>query len=73
MTWHRFAAACKVRRLSKELWALMPDTDPRWKNFGLNPPGWPEVPGRVENLLVTPQLAGTLLLNWDASPLAARY
>ena len=31
------------------------------------------MPDQVLNLIVTPQLAGTLLLNWDASPRAARY
>jgi hypothetical protein len=67
------AATIQERGLIRELWSLMPDSDPRWQSFGLNPPGWPEVPDRVENLLVTPQLARTLYLKWDTAPRAARY
>jgi hypothetical protein len=66
-------AALQVRGFIKELWSLLSDTDARWRSFGLNPPGWPEVPGRVENLIVTPQLARSLYLEWDAAPRAARY
>ena len=66
-------AANQMRGFIRELWSLLPDTDARWRAFGLNPPGWPEVPGRVENLIVTPGLAGSLYLEWDIAPRAARY
>ena len=67
------AATLQERGLIKELWTLMSDTDARWRKFGLNPPGWPEVPGRVENLLVAPGVAGSLMLEWPTAPRAARY
>ena len=66
-------AALQVRGFIKELWSLLPDTDARWRSFGLNPPGWPEVPGQVENLLVAPGVAGSLMLEWPTAPRAARY
>jgi len=66
-------AANQVRGFIKELWSLLPDTDARWRAFGLNPPGWAEVPGQVENLLVTPGVARSLMLEWDTAPRAARY
>jgi hypothetical protein len=62
-----------MRGLITELSLKLSPTDARWKAFGLNIPGYPAVPEQVLNLIVTPQLAGTLLLNWDASPRAARY
>ena len=56
-----------MRGLITELSLKLSPTDPRWKAFGLNIPGYPAVPDQVLNLVVTPGVVGSLMLNWDAS------
>jgi hypothetical protein len=62
-----------LRGLIHELASKISPTDPRWRAFGFNCPGDTQVPGQVQNLRVTAGLAGTLLLEWDTAPRAARY
>jgi len=62
-----------LRGWIKELSLCLPPLDPRWRTFGLNIPGQQAAPEQVENLIVTPQSAGTLLLAWEAAPRAGRY
>ena len=69
----REEAAFQVRGLIRELWSLLPDTDPRWQFFGLNPPGWTEVPAPVERVAVEPVTPDRVAVNWDASARAERY
>ena len=62
-----------LRGLIKELALAMSPTDARWKAFGFNIPGYPAAPEQVLNLIVTPGVARSLMLNWDASVRGARY
>ena len=61
-----------MRGLITELSLKLSPTDPRWKAFGLNIPGYPAVPDQVQGLIVEPGVPGSVMLNWPASPRAAR-
>lgn len=59
--------------LVRELTTLIAADDPRWRGFGFNIPADPAVPDPVQNLIVTPGLPLSLILNWDAAPRGVRY
>jgi hypothetical protein len=70
------AEAALRTRLSNamaELGQLLASDDPRWQAFGLNMPGDPDTPERVEGMVVTPTVPGTLYVDWADARRAERY
>jgi hypothetical protein len=59
--------------LIAELEQLLPDDDPRWYAFGLNPPAAPATPEVPDGLVLTPGEPGILHADWADTPRAQRY
>ena len=62
-----------LRVLAKDLGLTLPPTDPRWTEFGFNPPGilaTPSVPVNVVVALIGPR---AVALKWDKSQRAGYY
>ncbi|MBI3461570.1 MAG: hypothetical protein HY000_00705 [Planctomycetes bacterium] len=53
----------RTRGLSDELGQLLEDDDPRWEAFGLVRPGGTDLPDRVEHLVLTASVPGTVLVD----------
>lgn len=51
----------------------LPDDDPRWHRFGLNPPADPHVPQRVASLALQQKGPDALEIRWPRAPRATRY
>ena len=62
-----------MRALIKILSATLGANDPRWLAFGLQTPSTITTPGKPVNVTATLDEAGSILVQWDAVPLAARY
>jgi hypothetical protein len=62
-----------VRSAMNALSFVLPDDDPRWHAFGLNPPADPHVPQRVESLALHQTGPGALEVRWGKAPRATRY
>jgi len=67
------ALRTRLRGLIAELGQLLPDDDPRWYAFGLNPPAAPDTPEIPDGLVLTHGEPGTLLADWADAPRAQRY
>ena len=63
----------RMRGLTSELGQLLDDDSPLWDAFGLNAPGSASTPEVPEALVVTPGVAGTLLVDWADARRATRY
>ena len=63
----------RVRGLITELETLLADDDARWHEFGLSMPADPDTPERVKGLVLTPNMAGKVMVKWDRAPRASRY
>ena len=62
-----------LRMLAKDLSFALSSVDPRWKEFGFNPPGVlavPEVPKTVEAVVVAKD---AVAVKWSRAPRAKRY
>ena len=56
-----------------ELRQLLDDDDPKWKSFGLNPPGAPTTPDVPTDLVLTPGTPGIVHAKWKLANRATRY
>lgn len=63
----------RVRGLIDELNTLLEADDPRWHEFGLSMPSDPDTPEAVENLVLTPNMAGKVFATWERATRATRY
>lgn len=63
----------EMRSLVKILGATLADNDPRWLAFGLQMPATNTTPGQPQNLTAHSDDTGAIVVQCDATPLAARY
>jgi hypothetical protein len=63
----------KIRGCIAELEQLLPDNDPRWYGFGLNPPAAPETPETPEGVELVNAGPGRVAASWEGAPRADRY
>ena len=63
----------RVRGLIRELWIVLPETDPRWLMFGLKIPARTPMPEPVGSVTLQKLADGSVLIEWPAAAHAKRY